>query len=202
MSFLSAKLRPPPAYSHPNPQESTGAQPARAQTAMPEPEEGLSHGGVTFTRDPPSPTTGTTKGRGRSAHCFVKRDAEAMVPGRRPQRLDEVEGAGETSGNKQKNRDSPVREIQNVAKWRALERREKEMWGGPTPPQFMHEEDHMAFEGALMADEAGTSRGGREGAGLPGGHGQVGPPAMRAAHPEEAGGCRSTRWPQSFRAYQ
>ena len=50
-----------------------------------------------------------------------------------------MEGAG----------NSPVREIQNAAKWRALERREKEMWGGPTPPQFVHEEDHIAFEGAV-----------------------------------------------------
>ena len=43
-AFLFAKLSPPPAYSHPNPQESTGAQPARAQTATQEPEEGPHRG--------------------------------------------------------------------------------------------------------------------------------------------------------------
>ena len=49
------------------------------------------------------------------------------------------------------------------------------MWGGPTPPQSTHEEEHMVFEGDSMAEEGSTPRRSRGAAALHGGHGHMVP---------------------------
>ena len=48
---------------------------------------------------------------------------------------------------------------------------------GSTSPQFVHKEDHIAFEGAFVAKGDGKSRGGKGGASLLVGHDSISPPS-------------------------